>query len=192
MQARRSWRIRTPTHGSASGRPRKRPSADGFFPRTSRSSRKFNEQARILTSNSPRPGWGGGSSSTSSRFSRPPGALTLTSLTSRSSVPVADPDVVRAGLAFPGLHQRLQTHQENRPLGAAVVHELRWLLPVLVLEEDDGEVAFLPEVETDLRSDPFRGPLDHLPEDALAGLELEHLHVEAAELLAVGGKAELE
>ncbi len=68
-----------------------------------------------------------------------------------------------------------------------VVHELHRLLPTLVLEEHDGEVALLLEIETHLRSDPLFGPLDHLPEHALAGIELEHLHVEAA-----GPEAELE
>ena len=53
----------------------------------------------------------------------------------------ADMDIVRVGTTFPRLHKRLQTHQINRPLGAAVVHELYCLLPILVLEEDDGMVA---------------------------------------------------
>src|SRR5258705_6656700 len=110
----------------------------------------------------------------------------------RSSVPVADPDVVGAGLAFPGLHKRFQAHQKNRPLGAAVVHEFPRFLPALMLEQDDGIVAFLPEIETDLCSDPFRGSFDHLPEHALAGLQLENLHVEAADLLAVGAEANLD
>src|SRR5205814_8397341 len=73
----------------------------------------------------------------------------------RASVPVVDLDVVRVGRALPGLHQRLQTQQENRPLGAAVVHELHRLLPTLVLEEDDGEVTFPLEIEANLRADPL-------------------------------------
>src|SRR5687768_12883049 len=39
------------------------------------------------------------------------------------SVPVVDLDVVWIWGTFPGFHKRLQTHQEKRPLGAAVVHE---------------------------------------------------------------------
>src|SRR5947207_15976332 len=56
-----------------------RPSAHGIFPSATMSSWKFNEQARILTSNSPGLGLGG-SSSTNLRFSKPPGAPSLTSL----------------------------------------------------------------------------------------------------------------
>jgi hypothetical protein len=56
-----------------------RPSAHGIFPSTTKSSWKFNELARILTSNSPGIGLGG-SSSTNLRFSKLPGALSLTSL----------------------------------------------------------------------------------------------------------------
>src|SRR5437763_6680155 len=56
-----------------------RPSAHGIFPSTTKSSWKFIELARILTNNSPGPGLGG-SSSTNLRFSKPPGALSLTSL----------------------------------------------------------------------------------------------------------------
>src|ERR1700722_18993713 len=108
------------------------------------------------------------------------------------SVPIADPDIVGAGIALPGLHQRLQAHQKNRPLGAAVVHEFRRFSPTLMIEQDDGIVVFLFEIETDLCSDPFCGPLNHLPGDALAGLQLETLHVEAADLLAIAAEAELE
>lgn len=53
----------------------------------------------------------------------------------------ADMGVVRIGTAFPGFDERLQAHQIDRPLGAAVVHEFHRLLPILVLEEDDGVVA---------------------------------------------------
>src|SRR5436190_4205007 len=56
-----------------------RPSAHGIFPSTTISSWKFNELARILTSNSPGLGLGR-SSSTNLRFAKPPGALSLTSL----------------------------------------------------------------------------------------------------------------
>src|SRR5438105_8737253 len=55
-----------------------RPSAHGIFPSTTRSSWKFSELARILTSSSPGLGLGW-SSSTNLRFSKPPGALSLTS-----------------------------------------------------------------------------------------------------------------
>src|ERR1700678_914323 len=122
----------------------------------------------------------------------PPGALSLTSLMIRSSVPVADPDVVRARIALPGLHKRLQAHQKDRPLGAAVVHEFHGFIPTLMIEQDDGIIAFLLEIETDLCSDPFCGSFNHLPDHALAGLQLENLNVEAADLLAVAAEAELE
>src|SRR6266478_9362638 len=54
-----------------------RPSAHGIFPSTTQSSRKFNELARILTSNSPGLGLVRQlpDSSTNLRFSKPPGAL---------------------------------------------------------------------------------------------------------------------
>ena len=75
----------------------------------------------------------------------------------------ADMGVVRVGGSFPGFHKRLQAHQIDRPLGAAMVHEFHRLLPTLVLEEDDGMVACLFEIKTYLGADPFRGPIDHLP-----------------------------
>ena len=83
--------------------------------------------------------------------------------------------------------QGLQAQQKDRPLGAAMVHELHRLLPTLVFEQDDGPFAFLFEVEADFCADPFLGPFDHLPEHALAGLKLENLHVETTAV-----KAELE
>src|SRR5262245_34067170 len=52
-------------------------------------------------------------------------------------VPVADPDVVRSRGASTSLSVRLETHQERRPLGAAVVHELHSLLPALMRKEHD-------------------------------------------------------
>src|SRR5205823_8700236 len=67
-----------------------RPSAHGIFPSTTKSSWKFIELARILTSNSPDPGLGG-SSSTNLRFSKPPGALSLTSLMNLSFDPPRHP-----------------------------------------------------------------------------------------------------
>jgi hypothetical protein len=68
-----------------------------------------------------------------------------------------------------------------------MVHELHRLLPTLVLEEDDGPVAFLSEIKAYCCADPFFGPVDHLPEHALTGIKLENLHVETA-----GAKAESE
>ncbi len=99
------------------------------------------------------------------------------------SVPVADLHVVRAGLAFTRLAERLQAHEEGRPLGAAVVHELRRFPPALVLEQHDGEVVFLLELEADFRADPLGGPLDH----PRVGVQLCDPHVEDAELAAVVG-----
>src|SRR5687768_8776083 len=78
-------------------------------------------------------------------------------------VPVVDLDVVRVGRTFPGFQKRLQAHQKHPPLGAAMVHEFHRLLPILVLEQDDGIVALLFELPTDLCADPFCGPIDHLP-----------------------------
>src|SRR5262245_47634837 len=54
-----------------------------------------------------------------------------------SSVPVVDLDVVRVRGSFPSFDQRLQTQEEYRPLGAAVVHELHRFFPPLVREEHD-------------------------------------------------------
>src|SRR5216684_3985538 len=68
-----------------------------------------------------------------------------------------------------------------------MVHELYRLLPTLVFEEDDGVVAILFQLPTYFCTDPFLGPVDHLPEHALGGMKLKNLHVETA-----GRKAELE
>jgi hypothetical protein len=58
-----------------------------------------------------------------------------------------------------------------------------------MFEQDDGIVAFLLELKTDSCSDPFCGSFDYLPEHSLPGLELENVHVEAADLLAVARDA---
>src|SRR4029453_6132707 len=60
-----------------------------------------------------------------------------------ASMPVADHDVVRRGLALAGLDQLLEAHQVDRPLGAAVVHELHGLLPAFVPEQHDREAVLL-------------------------------------------------
>ena len=67
-------------------------------------------------------------------------------------MPVADLDVARLGVAGAGLEKRLQAHQERRPLGAAVVHEVARLLPALVVEADDREVVLRRKIEADLRA----------------------------------------
>src|SRR5580658_8906448 len=67
------------------------------------------------------------------------------------------------------------------------MQEFHRLLPALVLEKNNGPIAVLFEVETYYRAEPFFRPVDHLPENTLAGLQLENLHVEAAV-----AKAELE
>src|SRR5262245_32143518 len=96
---------------------------------------------------------------------RPPSARPSSSV--MLSMPVADLDVAGAGLPFARLDQRLQAHQEGRPLRAAVVHELHRLLPIQVLEEHDGIVGLLFKLETHLGADPFRGAIDHLPQHTL-------------------------
>src|SRR5262245_4921315 len=53
-------------------------------------------------------------------------------------------------------------------------------------------VARLLEIETDPGADPLLGPVDHLPQHAPGGLKLEDLHVESADLAAVGAEAELD
>src|ERR1700677_3475178 len=68
-----------------------------------------------------------------------------------------------------------------------MVHELYRFLPALMFEQDDGPIAPLFEIETDLRADPFYWPVDHLPQHAPGGIKLKDLHVEAA-----GAKAESE
>src|SRR5688572_28216875 len=97
-----------------------------------------------------------------------------------SSVPVVDLHVVRMRRAFAALDERLQTQQEHRPLRAAVMHELDGFLPTLVLEAHDRELAFIAQIPTDLRADPFLGAVDDFPEHATAWHELEDFHVEAA------------
>src|SRR6266478_190254 len=91
------------------------------------------------------------------------------------------------GRAFSGFEKRLQAQQKDRPLGAAMVHELHRLLPTLVFEQDDGPVAFLSEIETYFCADPFLRSVDHLPQHALGRLKLKNFHVDTA-----GAKAELE
>jgi hypothetical protein len=63
---------------------------------------------------------------------------TLSMSKKRPSVPVSI--LTSCGLAqpLPVSTQRLQAHQEDRPLGAAMVHEFHRFLPALVLEEDDA------------------------------------------------------
>src|SRR6266478_2179366 len=101
--------------------------------------------------------------------------------------PAVELDIVWMGRAFSGFEKRLQAQQKDRPLGAAVVHELHRLLPTLLFEEDDGPVAFLPEIPTYLCANPFCGSVDHLPQHVLGGLKLKNLHVDTA-----GHKAELD
>ena len=70
-----------------------------------------------------------------------------------ASVPIVDLDVVGLGGTLPGLEQGLQAHQENRPLGAAVVHELHWLLPALVERSTSAsDVMSLANVRKALRN----------------------------------------
>src|SRR4249920_2017095 len=78
-------------------------------------------------------------------------------------LPAVELDIVWRGGTFPGFEKRLHAQQKDPPLGAAMVHELHRLLPTLVLEEDDGPVAFLFELPTYYRANPFFGPVDHLP-----------------------------
>src|ERR1700677_3711771 len=98
----------------------------------------------------------------------------------RALFPAVQFDFVWPGRAFAGFKKRLQTQQEDRPLCAAMVHELARLLPTLVFEQDDGPIPSLSELETDLRADPFFGPVDPLPQHASGGIKLKDLHVEAA------------
>src|SRR5262249_26342701 len=108
------------------------------------------------------------SSNHSARASRhsPPGDRTDNMV----SVPVADAHIVRARLALAGFTERLEAHEEDRPLAAAVVHELHGLFPAFVPEENHGEVVFLLEIEADLRADPLLGAVFDLPHHALAGV----------------------
>src|SRR5208282_1348996 len=75
------------------------------------------------------------------------------------------------------VHASLQ-HQMGdlspEPEVAAMMHELDRLPPTFVLEEQDGPVAFLSELEADRRAEPFRGPVDHLPAHALARFKLKN------------------
>src|SRR5216684_1903120 len=73
-----------------------------------------------------------------STFSRTRPLCEPTGLAGAALVPVVDLDIVWLGRTFPGFEKRLQAHQKDPPLGAAMVHELHRLLPTLVFEEDDG------------------------------------------------------
>ena len=112
-----------------------------------------------------------------------PAALRATSAQSQLSILTSR----GAGCALPGLDERLQAQQVDRPLRAAVVHEVDRFLPALVFEQDGGVVALLLEVPADRRADPFVGPVDHEPAHLLGGFELGHPHVETA-----GREAELD
>jgi len=76
--------------------------------------------------------------------------------------PTVELDLVWPGRAFAGFEERFQAQQEDRPFGAAVVHKFHRLLPALVLEENNGPVAVLFEVEAYLCAEPFFRPVDHL------------------------------
>src|SRR5438445_8771 len=78
-----------------------------------------------------------------------------------ASIPIdRDADIVRKRRAFAGFDKRFQAHQEGRPLGAAMVHELALLLPALLLEKHRGLITFLAEVEADLAPDPLFRPFN--------------------------------
>src|SRR5579863_2320463 len=98
----------------------------------------------------------------------------------RGLFPAVELDLIWPGRALAGFKQRLEAQQEDRPLGAAVMHEFHRFLPTLVFEQDDGPVTVLLDVEADLRAEPLFGAVDHLPQNAPAGLKFEHLHVETA------------
>ena len=83
------------------------------------------------------------------------------------------------GRALAGLEQRLEAHQVDAPLGAAVVHELHRFPPAFVREQDDrcsssscrsSKVTVVPSHSS--------GPSDHGPQHPLARIELAHLHVD--------------
>jgi hypothetical protein len=80
--------------------------------------------------------------------------------------------VARVWSAFASFQKRLQTHQEHRPLRAAVMHVLIWFPPALMFKEDDGVIALLFEIETNLRTNPVFGAVYHLPLHTLSGLKL--------------------
>src|SRR5258708_28112687 len=101
-----------------------------------------------------------------------------------------DLDVVRVRATLGALDPVLQAHQENSPVGAAVVHELDRLSPACVAEEHKGLVRFLSQAKGELGADPLVGAAGAAPLHHLARLRLEHLHVEAAALrLEVNGLA---
>ena len=74
-----------------------------------------------------------------------PQRATEATTNSRSLMPVADNDVIGSGPSLPGLHQVLEAHQEDCPLGAAVGGELHLFLPSAVGEVDHRVVARLGE-----------------------------------------------
>src|SRR5256885_6050357 len=48
--------------------------------------------------------------------------------TAQASLPAIDLQIVRRRAAFPGFEERLEAQEKDAPLGAAVVHEVHWLL----------------------------------------------------------------
>jgi cholesterol transport system auxiliary component len=104
----------------------------------------------------------------------------------------ADVRIARVGGALTALEQGFQTEQIDRPLGAAVVHELDDFGPPLVLEKDDGVVSGLLQVETDFRTDPLGWAIRHLPEHARCRVSVEDLHREPADFRALSAEAELD
>src|SRR5688500_15325788 len=61
-----------------------------------------------------------------------------------------------------------------------------------MVEHDNGMIAFLFELKPDPGANPFGGSVDHLPQHTRVGLKLEHLHLEAANVVAAGAEAELQ
>src|SRR5205807_830154 len=111
----------------------------------------------------------------------------LPSLADAILFPTVQLDLVRRGGTFACLQKRFEAEQEDSPLRAAVVHELHRLLPICVLEKDDGPVVVLFNVEAYFCPEPLFGSIHHLPENALGRLKVENLHIETA-----GAKAELD
>jgi hypothetical protein len=101
--------------------------------------------------------------------------------------PAIEFDLVWPGATFPCFEKRFEAEQEDRPLRAAMVHELHWLLPVCVLEKEDGPIVILFDVEAYFCPEPLFRSVNHPPENAPGWLKLEDLHIETT-----GTKAELD
>jgi hypothetical protein len=96
-----------------------------------------------------------------------------------SSVSDVDLHVVGKRMAFSALDPIPQAHEKDRPFGAAMVHELNWLLPPSMSEENEDLAVFCLQSESYFGPDPFVRASSATPLDQGIRLGRNYLHVEA-------------